>query len=126
MKLRLALAVSMALAGPAFAQDADLSKGRFVMFENHWSDEANAFVSGPPTGSETACFAVGATTPEGVEMRLVAGTHFLTWSGETVTDFDTTWFSSERFLDDHPDADLLDELRILFHNVEGCGADVLG
>ncbi|ABD56258.1 hypothetical protein Jann_3341 [Jannaschia sp. CCS1] len=112
--------LGVALAGAASAQEADLSDGRFVMFANHWSDTAEAFVQGPPPGSETACFRVGRTTEEGVRLVLTSGIYYVWWSDESVSDYDDIWFSSDRFRSDYPGSDLLAELRILFRNVAGC------
>ncbi len=109
-----------ALPSTVLAELADLSEGRFVMYESHWSDDAAAFVAGPPPGSETACFRVGKTTPEGVPMTLASGVFFLWWSEESVTEYDDIWFSSDRFNADHPGQPPLEELRILFRNVEAC------
>lgn len=114
------LILSVALTGAAHAQQADLSEGRFVMFANHWSDEANAFVQGPPQGSETACFAVGETTADGVQLTLQSGTYYVWWDDRSVTEYADVWFSSDRFREDYPGSDLLAELRVLFRNVEGC------
>ena len=137
LSLTLSAAIFTGMAGEAQAQSAqlnedtgagltldhptDLSEGRFVMFANHWNDDMGAFVQGPPPGSETACFMVHETTSEGVRMELTSGRHYQWWSGETVTEFDTIWFSSTRFNDDFPNAVPLEELRIIFRNTANCG-----
>lgn len=109
-----------ALPGLAMAERADLSEGGFVMYEAHWSDTAGTFVEAPPPESETACFRVGETTPEGIRLTLASGVLYQWWSDESVSVYDDIWFSSDRFNEDYPGQPPLEELRIVFRNVDGC------
>lgn len=116
----------MALPYGAMAQSppkADLSPGAFVMLVRHWDVDAAVYREGPPPGSETACFEVGEQTGDGVVLTLRSGRYFQDWAETTVTEYEDTWFSSDRYLAENPGAEVLDELRIMFGNVGSCPSE---
>ncbi|MER0238960.1 hypothetical protein [Fulvimarina sp. MAC8] len=121
-----AMAGLLSLASASLADTkpdtASLEVGRYVMIAREYDSETDSFSVGPPPGEREACFQVEGLTAEGVKLRHISGRFKPWWSDETYAPgtYHDTWFSSEAYRENHPNADSLTELRFSLKNVDSC------
>ncbi|MEL6437552.1 MAG: hypothetical protein AAFP99_12250 [Pseudomonadota bacterium] len=118
------------LSGTAFATDIAVDDvqpitfevGRFVKFVRNYDPDREVFADGALEGEGEACFEIVAVTNEGVSLKHLTGDYQPWWTTETFKagTFNETFFTSDAYRDDHPEAGVHDQMQRELGYVDRC------